>query len=93
MARGIEFSEANTILQAPTPEDVAAGTVYDLHVHRYRDLDGQPNIISKWRFTPEELAEIIANDGVAWFGCWGHTHPPMWISGHDPFIRRPSDEN
>ena len=45
MATGIPFDEANTVLRAPTPEDAAAGTVYDLHVHRYRDLDGQANVI------------------------------------------------
>lgn len=87
MALGIPFYEANTILHAPTPEDAAAGTVYDLHVHRYRDLDGQANVISKWRFTPEELAEVVANGGEFWFGCWGQTHPPMWIAGPSPFER------
>lgn len=88
MALGIPFDEANTVLRAPTEEDAAAGTVYDLHVYRYRDLDGQPNVISKWRLTPDELAELNANGGVVWFGCWGQTHPPMWVSGHSPFARR-----
>lgn len=88
MAVGIPFDEANTVLRAPTEEDSAAGTVYDLHIHRYRDLDGQDNVLSKWKFTAEELADIIANDGEFWFGCWGQTHPPMWISGHNPFVRR-----
>lgn len=88
MAIGVEFPEANTILRAPTAEDAAAGTVYDLHVHRYRDLDGNPNIISKWKLSPEELALVIASDGELWFGCWGQTHPPMWISGANPFRRK-----
>lgn len=87
MAQGIAFDEANTILRAPTPEDAAAGTVYDLHVHRYRDLDGQPNVISKWQLSPEELLEISENGGVIWFGCWGQTHPPMWIAAASPFVR------
>jgi hypothetical protein len=47
MAKGIEFPEANLVLRAPTPEDAAAGTVYDLHVHRYKDLDGQQQVLSK----------------------------------------------
>lgn len=47
MAQGIPFDEANTVLRAPTPEDAAAGTVYDLHVHRFQDLDRQPHILSK----------------------------------------------
>lgn len=90
MAQGVAFPEANTVLRAPTPEDAAAGTVYDLHVHRYRDLDGNPQVLSKWRFTPEELAEVNRTGGVFWFNSWGATHPPIWISGTDPFIRAPA---
>lgn len=87
MAQGIPFPEANLVLRAPTPEDGAAGTVYDLHVHRYRDLDGQTNVISKWKLTPEELEQINANGGVLWFHCWGGTHPPVLIATADPFVR------
>ncbi|WP_235037758.1 MULTISPECIES: hypothetical protein [unclassified Novosphingobium] len=87
MAVGIPFAEANLILRAPTPEDAAAGTVYDLHVHRYRDLDGNPNCISKWQFAPDELAGIVANGGVFWFHAWGATHPPVGIEGANPFVR------
>lgn len=87
MAVGIPFAEANDILRAPTPEDAAAGTVYDLHIHRFRDLDGQTNVISKWQLSADELAEVIASGGALWFGSWGTTHPPVWISGTDPFVR------
>ncbi|WP_240338948.1 hypothetical protein [Novosphingobium sp. BW1] len=87
MATGIHVPESNLTLRAPTPEDAAAGTVYDLQVHRYRDLDGNPNVISKWKFTPDELADVVANGGVFWFNCWGHTHPPICITGHSPFAR------
>lgn len=87
MAVGVEFPEANLVLAAPTPEDAAAGTVHDLHVHSYRDLDGNPHVISKWQLTPEELEEV-KRTGVVWFGCWGQTHPPMWISGSYPFVER-----
>jgi len=90
LAKGIEFSEANTVLGAPTSEDAAAGTVYALHVHRYRDLDGNHQVLSKWQLTPEELDEV-QRTGVVWFNCWGDTHPPMWISGHDPFVRNKSE--
>ncbi|WP_245892554.1 hypothetical protein [Novosphingobium guangzhouense] len=87
MAKGIPFPEANVVLRAPTPEDAAAGTVYDLHVHRYRDLDGNPNCISKWQFAPDELAGVVANGGVFWFHAWGATHPPVGIEGANPFVR------
>jgi hypothetical protein len=88
MAKGVVFDQANVVLHAPTPEDAAAGTVYDLHVHRYRDLDGQENVLSKWQLTPEELEEVNRTGGAIWFNCWGGTHPPIWISGIDPFVRR-----
>ena len=88
MGIGVPFPQANATLGAPTPEDDAAGTVYALPVHRYRDLDGCPNVISKWELTPEELEEV-QRTGAVWFGCWGATHPPMWISGHDPFAPSP----
>lgn len=87
MAKGIEFAEANLVLGAPSPEDAAAGTVYGLPVHRYRDLDGQMNVLSKWELSPEELEEV-KRTGVVWFNSWGSTHAPMWISGHDPFRRQ-----
>lgn len=85
MAKGIPFEESNLMLGAPTPEDAAAGTVYGLPVHRYRDLDGVSHVISKWQLTAEELEEVNRT-GVVWFGCWGETHAPMWISGNDPFV-------
>lgn len=87
MAIGVPFPEANRILRAPTPEDAEAGTVYDLHVHAYRDLDGRPNVISRWRFSAEELEHLKANGGEFWFGCWGDTHPPVWMETADPFVR------
>lgn len=86
MAAGITFPQANCVLGAPTPEDAAAGTVYGLPVHRYRDLDGKHNVLSKWVLTADELAEV-QRTGAVWFGCWGDTHSPMWISGHDPFVK------
>lgn len=84
MAVGIPFPEANAVLRAPTPEDAAAKTVYDLHIYRYKDLDGNPQVMSKWQLTPEELEEVCRT-GVIWFNCWGLTHPPMWITGTRPF--------
>ncbi len=86
MALGIPFPEANLVLSAPTPEDAAAKTVYDLHVHRYRDLDNRPHVISKWRFSAEELEQLVANGGEFWFGAWGETHPPVWIQAAYPFV-------
>lgn len=87
MAEGISFDESNAVLGAPTPEDAAAGTVYGLPVHRYRDVDGQTHVLSKWKLTAEELAEVNRTGGIIWFSCWGSTHAPMNIMGCDPFVR------
>jgi hypothetical protein len=70
VATGIAFPESNLTLGAPTPEDAAAGTVYGLPVHRYRDLDGQTHCLSKWQLSPKELEEV-QRTGVIWFNCWG----------------------
>jgi hypothetical protein len=86
VAKGVPFPEANAGLGAPTAADAAAGTVYALPIHRYRDLDNNPQVLSKWELTAAEIEEV-KRTGVVWFSCWGVTHPPMWISGHDPFVR------
>jgi hypothetical protein len=91
MGKGIGFAQANVLLTAPTPEDAAAGTVLGLPVHRYRDLDGQLNVISKWQLSEAEL-EKVKRTGVVWFHCWGGNHPPVCISGTNPF-RRTNQEN
>ena len=83
MAIAVDFPESNMSLIG-SPEDRAAGTVVDLHVHRYRDLDGQTNVVSKWRLTPEELDEV-RRTGAIWLHCWGSTHPPISVRGCDPF--------
>jgi hypothetical protein len=83
MAVGVDFPEKNFSLIG-SPEDRAAGTVYDLHAYKYQDLDGNWHVISKWRFSPEELLEI-RRTGAVWFHCWGKTHPPIRIEGISPF--------
>lgn len=85
MAEPVPFGEANVILHG-TPEDQAAGTVKDLPIHRYRDLDGCWHVISCWRLSAEELAEVMET-GVVWLHAWGTTHPPIAVGGTDPFRR------
>jgi len=91
MAVGIPFDEANLVLTAPS--DAEEGSVYDLHVHRYVDETGNANVLSKWQLSAEELAAVVASGGVVWFNAWGQTHPPIWISGVDPFDRATAEEN
>ncbi|WP_292066070.1 hypothetical protein [Brevundimonas sp. UBA7664] len=87
MAIGVPFPESNRVLTAPSPEDAAADTVYDLHVAVWKDLDGQMHVTSKWQFSAAELAALQANGGVFWFHCWGENHPPISIETVDAFGR------
>lgn len=82
--RASPFPEANLVLQPPSPEDLAAGTVVPLPVCRYRDLDGNLNVLSRWELTEEDLARILETRCV-WFNCWGSTHPPVSLFTEDPF--------
>jgi hypothetical protein len=84
MAEPIDFPEANATLVG-SPEDRAAGTVLDLPIHRYVDLDGAPHVISKWRLTEAELAEVVRTGGDLWLHSWGVTHPPVSVGGVAPF--------
>ena len=91
MALPVEFPEQNLILVG-SPEDKAAGTVVDLPVHRHKDLDGNPHVISKWKFSPEELEEVLRT-GEVWFTSWGNTHPPIAIFGLTPFKEKTDGTN
>lgn len=87
MAEGVPFPQANLTLVG-SPEERAAGTVYDLHACRFADLDGRPQIVTKWRLSPEELAEVIATGGDLWLWASGHTQPPVSIQGFSPWKGR-----
>lgn len=72
MAEPAAFPEANDVLRAPPGmEDV----VTRLPIRR---ADGC--VISCWRFSAEEIAEILRT-GVAWLAVMGQTHPPLMVSG------------
>lgn len=84
MAIAVRFPQVNLVLRAPTPEDAAAGTVYDLHAYRYRDLDGAPQVLSCWELTDDEVALIVETRRI-WANNWGETIAPMFLTGHEPF--------
>lgn len=88
MATPTRFPESNAVLVG-SPEDKAAGTVLDLPIHRYRDLDGGHHVISKWRLDPAERAEV-ERTGDVWLHSWGVTHPPISVGGISPFTTPPS---
>lgn len=83
MATPCSFPEQNAVLVG-TPEDRAAGTVLDLPIHRYRDLDNAPHVISCWELTDAEREEV-ARTGRVWLHSWGDTHPPIAVGGQAPF--------
>lgn len=79
----VSFPEANAVLFG-TPEDRASGKVIDLPIHRYEDAEGKPRVISKWKLSADELAEVMRT-GHVWLHAWGTTHPPIAVSGANPF--------
>lgn len=72
MAQPFAFPEANVIYYPPAgmEEDVVP-----LHVRR---LDGC--LVSCWRLSAEELAEVLRT-GVVWLSVMGRMLPPVMISG------------
>lgn len=60
-------------------EDNAAGT-------------GLITVISCWKLTAEELAEVNRT-GRIWLGICGDTMPPAWVSGSKPFTDAPPESN
>lgn len=77
------FPQSNSTLVG-TPEDRASGKVIDLPVYRYEDAEGRPHVISKWKLSTSELAEVMRT-GHVWLHAWGVTHPPIAVSGANPF--------
>ena len=68
MTEGVGFEGANTVFYGD------GKTVRDLAVF----ADGQ-QIISAWRLTPAEIAEV-QRTGVVWLSVLGTTLPPVLVS-------------
>lgn len=71
MANGVGFEGANHVFQAP-PGDT---NCVDLETF----TDGT-QVISCWRLSEEELAEV-ARTGVVWLSVRGRALPPVLVSG------------
>lgn len=78
------FDEAETVLGRPHNTD--ADDVEPLSVCRtYQEDDKKtPVVISCWKVTADELAEINRT-GRVWLGVMGSTMPPVWVRGQNPF--------
>lgn len=84
-----DFPESNLVLHAPS--GMTAEECTPLNVFRGADANGQGVVISCWKITREELAEV-ARTGRIWLGIIGQTMPPVYMSGTNPFKGVISDE-
>lgn len=73
MAVAVGFEGANTVFRRP--DSLSAAECADLQC-----FSNGGQIISCWRLTPEELAEI-RKTGVVWLSILGSAMPPVMISG------------
>lgn len=79
----VKFEGANDVLGRP------AGTTeeecLDLIMHRGKDLGmhNYPVITSCWEMSEAEREEFLRT-GRIYFRSWGHTHPMISLSVHNP---------
>lgn len=88
----VDFPEKNFTFNKPSSmTDDQCGS---LPVHRTKDIDGFPVIISKWKLSPEELAEV-ARHGHVYLNIYGQGMPPVSVYADNPFTPPPTkpDEN
>jgi hypothetical protein len=78
------FDEDNCVLGPPP--GMTEDQVYSLSVHRGATPDGLPVVVSCWKPTAEELAEI-QRTGRVWLVIYGQTMPPVSVEGISPFGR------
>lgn len=75
--KNVEFPQANLVLNPPPGQDK---TISPLHVHHFPG-----GFVSCWEITDEELARIQAGDRRVWMYLLGKAHPPILVTGKDPF--------
>lgn len=73
MAEPTEFPGMTGSLKPPPGDEERVGPL------PVRRLEGR--VVSCWRLSPEELAEV-QRTGVVWLSIFGHTHAPVAITGH-----------
>jgi hypothetical protein len=82
MAVPASFEESNAVLGKPA--DMSADECEALSVLRVQYPDGKIAVVSCWKLTAEELAEINRT-GRVWLTIMGVTMPPAFIGGTKPF--------
>lgn len=88
MAFPTSFDESNEFLDAPPGMHDCVGP---LSVLRMKYPDGMPVVVSCFKVTAEELAEINKT-GRIWLGVLGVTMPPAFLAGIKPFQILPIDD-
>lgn len=77
MGTPVSFPEQNDNLQ---PAKGSESKVTALPC--FRDGD---QVISAWRFTPEEIDQIVQT-GIVWCQVLGNTQPAVYLTGNYPFV-------
>lgn len=80
------FAEADTVLGKPP--DMTHEQCEPLSVLRALNTDGTPVVVSCWKCTAEELAEINRT-GRVWLTVFGVTMQPVCLHGVRPFDPAP----
>ncbi len=79
----ISFDESNEVLNGTTK--LSEGDICEcLSILRSETTNGTLCIVSCWKLTTEELAEVIKT-GRVWLTVCGSKMPPVTLSGTKPF--------
>lgn len=76
----IDFEGSNLKMTAPAGVD----NCFDLMVHKGHDQEGQPAIISFWKFSKEDLEDIKETGGI-WLNVSSNSMPPVSLFTENPF--------
>lgn len=82
--RPVPFKESNLNMGAgdnPNTEDLPVAISLNSEMSEGRQI---PFVVSCWKPTPEELAEINRT-GEVWISTMGVPPPPVCLMGHNPF--------
>lgn len=83
MAEPVPFREANTTLVPAA--GVPFENVLEMPVHAHEVEEGITELISCWRLTTAEIAEITRT-GVVWLRVLGNSPPPICLEAERPFV-------
>jgi hypothetical protein len=78
------FDESNAVLARPN--NMTDDECSPLVVFKGQNINGHEVVVSCWKATPEELAEINRT-GRVWLVIAGETMQPAILAGYKPFIQ------